>query len=133
MTRKEWFIEQFKNLSTEEKVVLFNEYASEHCSDNIIYNFDDDFFNTFFEGKTAEAVRAWHFGGKRKYDGHLADNSWSDEYIKFNGCANLETMDKFEADEYCNIYAEEIYEFVNYDNYIDITDFDDEQEEEMSK
>lgn len=129
MTRKEWWIEQFKNLSTEDKVALFNEFASEHCSDNIIYNFDDDFFNTFFEGKTADAVRAWHFGGKPKDYGRTADNCWSDEYIKFNGYGNLETMSDYEAGEYCELYAEEIYEFDNYDNYIDITDFDDDQEE----
>lgn len=128
MTRKEWWIEQFENLSTEDKVALFNEYASENRSDDMIYDFDDDFFETFYEGKAIDAVRAWHFGGKPKDDGHLADNCWSDEYITFNGYANLETMSSFEADDHCNLYAEEIYEFDNYDSYIDITDFDDELE-----
>lgn len=130
MTRKEWWIEQFENLSTEEKVALFNEYASEHRSDDMIYDFDDNFFEMFYEGKAVEAVRAWHFGGKRKDDGHLVDNSWSDEYIKFNGYANLETMSIFEANDHCNLFANEIYENDDYDNYIDIEDFYEYLEEE---
>lgn len=120
MTRKEWWIEQFDNLSTDDKVYLFNEYASENCPDDTIYNFDDDFFENFFQGNTIEAVRAWHFGKQ---------NFWNDEYIKFNGYGNLETMSEHDADDHCKLYADEIYEFDNYDNYIDTTDFDDELEE----
>lgn len=130
MTRKELWIEQFDNLSTEKKVLLFNDYASENRPDDTIFDFDDFFFDTFFQGKTIEAVRAWHFGGKPKNDGHLADNCWNYEYIKFNGYANLETMSTYEAEEYCKLYANEIYENDDYDNYIDIEGFYEYLEEE---
>ena len=36
MTRKELWIEQFENLSTEDKVALFNEYASENRTEDIL-------------------------------------------------------------------------------------------------
>ena len=36
MTRKELWIEQFENLSTEDKVALFNEYASENRTEEIL-------------------------------------------------------------------------------------------------
>jgi len=52
------------------------------CNDDEIYDFDDDFFNTFFDGKPMEAARATHFG----------DVTWNDNYVTFNGYANLQTI-----------------------------------------
>lgn len=54
-----------------------------HDADEI-YEFDDEFFDTFFEGKPMEAARATHFGTL----------NWSDDYIQFNGYGNLESISK---------------------------------------
>ena len=56
-----------------------------------VQEFDNEFFNTYFEGKPMEAVRAWHFGG--------GDNNWSDEYIRFNGYGNLETLSEWQLEK----------------------------------
>jgi hypothetical protein len=77
----------FEDLSDGEKIGLWNEYCSENCSDDEIFNWDDDFFDMFFEGKPQEAARAASFG----------QLNWSDEYIKFNGYGNLESMSEYEA------------------------------------
>lgn len=60
-------------------------------NDDEIYDFDEDFFNTYFDGKPMEAARAASFG----------EVNWSDDYIKFNGYANLESISdvKSEIDE----------------------------------
>lgn len=46
---------------------------------------DEEFFNTFFEGKPLEAVRATNFG----------NYNYSDDYVRFNGYGNLDS---------CNMY-----------------------------
>lgn len=65
-----------------------------------VQEFDDEFFNTYFEGKPMEAVRAWHFGGD--------DNNWSDEYIRFNGYGNLETLSEWQLEKELEDSAEYI-------------------------
>ena len=65
-----------------------------------VQEFDDEFFNTYFEGKPIEAVRAWHFGGD--------DNYWCDEYIRFNGYGNLETLSEWQLEKELQESAEYI-------------------------
>lgn len=77
----------WENKSDEEKISLWNEYCSVQSNEDEIYVFDEEFFDMFFEGKTMEAVRAATFG----------KIVWSDNYIKFNGYGNLESMDDYEA------------------------------------
>jgi len=62
-----------------------NTYCGESDPDNQIFDFDDDFFNIYFDGKPMEAARAASFG----------QVNWSDDYIKFNGYGNLESIDKW--------------------------------------
>lgn len=52
-----------------------------------VYDFDDDFFDTYFEGKPEEAARAVFFGNVR---------NWMDEYIRFNGYGNLESLSEYQ-------------------------------------
>lgn len=51
------------------------------CEEN-----DEYFFNTFFEGKPMEAVRAAFYG----------DYNPDDEYVHFNGYGNLESLSEYE-------------------------------------
>ena len=97
----EKFLEVWNDLNRSEKIACFNEYAREYNADNEIYEFDDDFFDMFFEGRPAEAVRACFFGDIK---------NWSDEYIRFNGYANLVSMSDWEAEEWADDYVQDIYE-----------------------
>lgn len=79
----------YEDLSDGEKIGLWNEYCSENCSDDEIYTFDEEFFNMFFEGKNPiEIAQAVFFGNIQ---------SWGDEYIKFNGYGNLESLSEYQA------------------------------------
>ncbi|WP_297095584.1 antirestriction protein ArdA [uncultured Draconibacterium sp.] len=72
------------NLNNEGDNLLFlwNEYCQENGYENEIYNFDDDFFNTFLSDNPMEAFRL----------GCFSDINWNDDYIYFNGYGNLESV-----------------------------------------
>ena len=112
------FKEAFSELDVEDMVSIFNEYCREYGNcDNEIFEFDDSFFDEFFEGRPADAVRACFFGDIK---------NWSDEYIYFNAYANLESLSKYEVEDYVSTWLDEIYEHKDiWEDYID----DDEDEE----
>ena len=58
MLNYEKFEEAWNDLERRDKIALFNEYACEYCPDDQIYNFDEDFFETYFSGNPMDAVRA---------------------------------------------------------------------------
>ena len=72
----------YENKDDSEKVSLWNEYCSEQSNEGEIYDFDDEFFNMFFEGKPMEASRATLFGSV----------NWNDAYISFDGYGNLKSL-----------------------------------------
>ena len=78
----------FENKSDSEKIGLWNEYCSENNFDDTIHYFEDDFFETFFSG--SEPMELFKLGC-------FSQISWSDNYIKFNGYGNLESMNDYEA------------------------------------
>lgn len=72
-----------ENTNRRDLVNIHNEYCREQrYSYDEIYSNDEEFFNTYFENKVLDAVRAISFG----------DYKYSHEYIKFNGLGNLETF-----------------------------------------
>lgn len=119
--RYEYFLEQWEELKDEEKLRLFQEYCSEVGCDDEIYDFDDEFFNIFFEGKPMEAVRAAHFGNI---------NCWNDDYIKFNAYGNLESLSIWQAVDVASSYTKEIYKLDEFDDYIDMSEYDCPEEDE---
>jgi hypothetical protein len=113
------FVEAWNDLERNDKIALSNEYASEYDPDNQIFDFDEGFFETFFSGNTIEAVRAAHFGNIE---------SWSDEYIRFNGYGNLVSMNDYQAAEWADEYTQEIYEHEDlWGSYIDEDDYEEEE------
>lgn len=78
----------WENKSDDEKISLWNEYCSENNFDDTIHCFEDDFFETFFSG--SEPMELFRLGC-------FSQISWSDNYIKFNGYGNLESMNDYEA------------------------------------
>ena len=109
--------EYLNGLTSSELVERWNEYAREHDGDNEIFNNDEDFFNTFFDGKVLEAVRAISFG----------DYRYNDDYIKFDGYANLETFNDPSDHIDINELAEAIIDHPN--DFYDI-ELEEEEEEE---
>ncbi len=93
------FLENWNELTDESKISCFNEYAAEYNADEQIFTFDEEFFNTFFSSPI-DAVRACFFGNIE---------SWNDEYIKFNGYGNLESLCTYKAAELADYYTDEIY------------------------
>jgi len=66
-----------------------------------VHEFDDDFFNNYFADNPSEAVRATFFGDLK---------SWNDEYIRFNGYGNLESVSDFDYRKELEKGADEIIE-----------------------
>lgn len=103
-------------------VNIWNWYCSYQNMDDYVYNNDDDFFETYFEGRPGEAVRAVLFG-------HY---NYNDDWVWFNGYANLDSSstlpDIVDIDEVIGwIVREE-----NYDealDYFEISDIEETAEE----
>lgn len=88
-TKFEIWKEYWDDLDDDKKISIRNEYCREHNPDEEIFSFDEEFFETFFsETKAIDVARAVFFGNIQ---------SWSDDYIKFNGYANLESMSSYDA------------------------------------
>lgn len=117
-SRFDLFSELFDSLTRGEKISLLNDYLSENDPDNYLHSFDEDFFETFFSNKM-DAVRATFFGNIQ---------NWCDPYIKFNGYGNLESLNEFQAESMAEDYKTEIYNFNNFDYYIDLSEYDDQEE-----
>lgn len=64
-----------------------------------VMEFDDDFFSTYFEGRPEEAARATFFGNIQ---------NWMDDYIRFNGYGNLESLNSYQYEKELEEGADEI-------------------------
>lgn len=64
-----------------------------------LFEFDDDFFDAYFTGDPQEAARAVFFGNIE---------NWMDEYIRFNGYGNLESVSDWKRDQELKEGASEI-------------------------
>ena len=95
-----------------------------------VYENDEEFFEMFFEGThPMELVRMTYYG----------DYKFTDQYVRFNGYGNLESLDNFEYKEELKDNIEEILDELmeNYNNiYLPaeleeiFDDFEEEEEEE---
>lgn len=72
---------------------------------------DEEFFDTYFEGRTYEAVRASQYG----------DYSFSDRYVKFDGYSNLESTNSI-MDEFSDNIEEIVECLLSYWGKISIDD-----------
>lgn len=75
----------------------------------MVFENDEEFFNTFFNNRPMEAVRSALYG---RYN-------YNDEYVKFDGYENLESLDQWEYEELVKTHVDEVIEqFQNYKEYI---------------
>ena len=106
-----------------EKILLDNKEATlEICKElnswngdlenfNVMEN-EEEFFDMYFEGKPAEAVRAAYYG----------NYNYMDEYVRFNGYGNLESLNQWKLEQEIEFYINDIIDSLlrNYNNiYID--------------
>lgn len=125
MTRFEYFEERFNELTLSDKLALYNDYCSNQSNEDVIYEFDECFINEYFS-KPWDAILSVHYG-------HV---NFTDEYVKFDGYGNLETLSHYELNELIGNYVEDIYDCGQYNDYIDMSDYvsyevdEDEDEEE---
>ena len=59
---------------------------------------DEEFFNTFFFNNPMELARAIYYGVY----------NYCDDYVKFNGYGNLETIDRYGLVKECKEYIDDI-------------------------
>ena len=73
-----------------------------------VYENDEEFFGMFFSNNPMELARAIYYG----------DYKYNDEYVRFNGYGNLESLDNFEYKEELKDNIEEILDELmeNYNN-----------------
>ena len=80
--------EYISGLTDSETVSAHNQMCDNlNYPDDQIFSNDEDFFNTFFENRVLEAVRAVAYG----------DYNYTHDWVKFNGYGNLESTN-FPAD-----------------------------------
>ena len=65
-----------------------------------VYENDDEFFQIYFESKVMEAVRAVSYG----------DYSYLDDYVRFNGYGNIESLSEREWHQELEDEADDIVE-----------------------
>lgn len=118
--RFEWFKERFEELSSSEKIGLYNEYCVDVSNGNDFFTFDEEFFETSFIS-AFDAARAVHYG----------TINWCDEYIRFNGYGNLESLSEHELSLEADGYIDEIYEWGKFENYIDMSEFTSDDDEDL--
>lgn len=115
----EKFTEEFNNLSSNNKIAIYNEYCSEHGdTDKMLYDFDEEFFEMAFGNDPIEAARATFFGNIQ---------NWSDEYIRFNGYGNLESLSEYDAVEVAEDHVDDIYEYEDVWEYYIESEEDEEE------
>lgn len=69
-------------------IQYYNEYLeTKDYYDDILYYNDEDFFNTYFYNNPMEVARSTFYG----------DYRYCDDYVRFNGCGNLESLDSWQA------------------------------------
>ena len=116
LVTREQFINWFNGLEIETRLQIAREYVTEYgCDEDAPYDFDEEFFNTYFNGNPMEAARATFFG--RVF-------SWADPYIRFNAYGNLESMSEDEVADWCEYTAGELYDCDEATEVLDWCDID---------
>lgn len=78
-----------------------------------IYENDEYFFDTFFDGRPMEAVRAAHYG----------DYNYNDDYVRFNGYGNLESFGDYQYEAELKDYVDEIIDnLIDNESHVDFSE-----------
>jgi len=115
--------EQIENMSSSDLMELNNAYCdAASYNDDRIYDNDDSFLEENFSS-ISEAVRAATYG----------EYSFSHSYVKFDGNANLESLNSIDIDDLVDGIDTIIDYAIENQNYFPMLDFDFEEEEEETE
>ena len=79
----EQIMETLEGMNTKELVEIHNKYCDAYNDmDNVIYENDDYFLETYFMERPAELARSIQYG----------DYRYSDDYVQFDGYGNLDSF-----------------------------------------
>ena len=110
-------IDYLDSVADDELITMHNQYCQNISSEDEVFTNDEEFFEMFFSADVVKAVRAISYG----------EYNYSDEYVKFNGYANLETTDS--PGEWVD--TTELAEYImDNEHLFDEIEFIDEDEEE---
>jgi hypothetical protein len=77
--------EYLNNCTDNDLLIYYNTYCEENkLHDDKIYYNEEEFFNTFFDGKVLEVVRAINYGS---YE-------YNDNFVMFDGYDNLQSFNR---------------------------------------
>ena len=117
---KEMLINQMHEMSEDEIMYLWNDYAYDCDSDEAIYENNADELNELFKSPS-EAIRAIYFG----------DYTFNDPYFYFNDYGNIQSVYNLIRDTNSIVSLSELADWLlederyeNYDFEIDINDDD---------
>lgn len=110
-------LEAIKEMDNFELIEIHNQYCENiNYMDNQIFVNDEEFFEVYFNGRINELIRAMYYGNFNP----------NEEFIKFDGYANLETFDNVENEIDIEAIAENIFE-TEAQNYYSIDLEEDEE------
>ena len=114
----EAIVKEIEAMSNEEQMEIHNQYCENiNNMDNQIFYNDEEFFEMFFSGRITDLVRAISYG----------DFEPNQEFIKFDGYANLETFDNVSLYLDAVAIADDIQENPkNYSHLIELTSVEDD-------
>jgi len=113
-------IELLNSLDSKKLIQVNNEFSAENSYDNEVYDNDKDFFDIYFP-RGIDAVRAAFYG----------DYNCSHDFVKINGCGNLESFNYFKVSNLCDTVkniAEHIAENEELYDFLDLSDIEDDEE-----
>ena len=124
----ELFVDGYENCELSSKIEIHNIYIREADGgwEYEIESNDEDFFNTFFEGKPMEAVRASYYGDFRCND----DWVWFNPYGNLASGDNEEELPLRDAEEMAEWYIENYEELEHIKEMGDFCDACEEGEDE---
>ena len=108
----EQIMETLEGMSTKELVEIHNRFCEDFNSmDNLIYENDDYFLETYFMERPVELAMAIQYG----------DYRYCDDYVQFNGYGNLESFNYADGHVFLSDIA----------NYILELDLDEDEQEDF--
>lgn len=117
-TYNEFIIDYLENLSDSELLAWWNEYCFENDTGADIYENDGYFLNEYFQSPD-DTVRAVCYG----------DYRYMDDYVVFNGYANLESFSGYDLKDY--IYIPELADYLEDIDFLEdkYLDYQEENQE----
>lgn len=105
-TYNEFIRDYLENLDDIELIDQWNGYCLENDMDNYINDNDENFFEDYFSNNINEAIRAVCYG----------DYRYMDDYVVFNGYANLDSFSGYDLKDH--IYISDLASYLEDNGFL---------------